>query len=86
MTPANEHHAQIGQVKIGRHGDYLHALLGLLHRPWFFCIRMKGCTGSLTASFQSLPIQPIRSAHGMSIKRSTLLFVSWRLAQSSVDG
>lgn len=28
MTPANEHHAHIGQVKIGREGDYLHALLG----------------------------------------------------------
>ena len=28
MTPANEHHAQIGQVKIGRPGEYLHALLG----------------------------------------------------------
>ena len=28
MTPENEHHAQIGQVKIGRPGDYLHALLG----------------------------------------------------------
>ena len=28
MTPSNEHHAQIGQVKIGRHGEYLHALLG----------------------------------------------------------
>ncbi|NQY15432.1 MAG: chemotaxis protein CheD [Henriciella sp.] len=28
MTPANELHAQIGQVKIGRPGEYLHALLG----------------------------------------------------------
>ena len=28
MTPENEHHAQIGQVKIGRPGDFLHALLG----------------------------------------------------------
>ena len=28
MTPANEHHAQIGQIKIGREGDFLHALLG----------------------------------------------------------
>lgn len=38
MTPANELHAQIGQVKIGRPGEYLHALLGscigigVLHR------------------------------------------------------
>jgi len=28
MTPTNELHAQIGQVKIGRPGEYLHALLG----------------------------------------------------------
>jgi len=28
MTPENEKHAQIGQVKIGRSGEYLHALLG----------------------------------------------------------
>lgn len=28
MTPSNEFHAQIGQVKIGRPGEYLHALLG----------------------------------------------------------
>lgn len=38
MTPDNELHAQIGQVKIGRPGEYLHALLGscigigMLHR------------------------------------------------------
>lgn len=28
MTPENEIHAQIGEVKIGRSGEFLHALLG----------------------------------------------------------
>ena len=28
MTPANEIHAQIGEVKVGRSGEFLHALLG----------------------------------------------------------
>ena len=69
MTTGTELHAQIGQVKVGRPGDFLHALLGscigigFLHRDkqvygLAHCLLIEGTETDLTRSAVAMLIKP----------------------------